>query len=143
MENTEEHNGKTYLETDDMLNRVLDKIKMMIGIEKFKNYKILIDTEKSLAYEVTLKNVMISISCVVKADDKFYPQIFLEQALAALKLMRNTKIWLEVVKIVKSSIKVGKNWRKIIKAVKISVKIDKKWRKMIKVVKSSTKVDKK
>ena len=115
----------------------------MIGIEKLNNSKILIYTEKRLAYEVTLKNVMILISCVVKADDKFYPEIFLEEALAAWKLLRNTKIWLEVIKIVKSNIKVGKNWRKIIKAVKSSIKVDKKWPKMIKVVKNSTKVDKK
>lgn len=56
MENIEEHNGKKYLETNNMLKRVLDKIKMMIGIEKFNNSKILIYTEKKLAYQVILKS---------------------------------------------------------------------------------------
>ena len=56
MENIEEHNGKKYLETNNMLKRVLDKIKMMIGIEKFNNSKILIYAEKKLAYQVILKS---------------------------------------------------------------------------------------
>ena len=56
MENIEEHNGKKSLETNNMLKRVLDKIKMMIGIEKFNNSKILIYTEKKLAYQVILKS---------------------------------------------------------------------------------------
>ena len=56
MENIEEQNGKKYLETNNMLKRVLDKIKMMIGIEKFNNSKILIYTEKKLAYQVILKS---------------------------------------------------------------------------------------
>lgn len=49
MENIEEHNEKKYLETDNMLNRVWDKIRMMIGIEKFNNSKILIYTEKKIS----------------------------------------------------------------------------------------------
>ena len=108
MENIEEHNEKKYLETDNMLNRVWDKIKMMIGIDKFNNSKILIYTEKKLAYQVTLKNIMISISCVVKVDDKFYPKIFSEEALVVWKLIRNTKTWREIIKAVKSSTKVDK-----------------------------------
>ena len=57
-----------------MLDRLLDKIKMIIGIEKFGNTKILIDTDDKLADEVTLKNVVILTSCV-KDDGKFYLQL--------------------------------------------------------------------
>ena len=55
-----------------MLHKVLDKIKMIIGIEKFDNTKILIDTGIKLADEGTLKNAVILILCVIKNDDKFY-----------------------------------------------------------------------
>ena len=66
-----------------MLDKVLDKVKMVTGIEKFDDVKILIDTDDKLANKVTLKNVLILISCVINNDDKFYPQIFLEEALVA------------------------------------------------------------
>ena len=45
----EEHEGKNYLMVDDyMLDKVSDKIKKMIGIEKFDATKILIDTDNRL-----------------------------------------------------------------------------------------------
>ena len=31
--------------------------------------------------DITLKNVMILTTCVIKDDGKFYPQLFLEEAL--------------------------------------------------------------
>lgn len=34
---------------------MLDKIKAMIGFEKFDDAKILIDTDNKLVYEITLK----------------------------------------------------------------------------------------
>ena len=60
-----------------MLNKVLNKIKMVKGIERFNSTKILIDTDNKLADEVTLENVVILISCIIKNDDKFYLQLFL------------------------------------------------------------------
>ena len=66
---------------DDMLDKVLDKIKEIIGIEKSDNTKILIDTEDKLPNDITLKNVAILITCVINDDNKFYRQLFLEKAL--------------------------------------------------------------
>ena len=69
----EEHEEKKkYLVVDDfMLDKVLDKIKEIIGIEKFDDTKILID---KLPNEITLKNVVILIACVIKDDSKLYPK---------------------------------------------------------------------
>ena len=47
---------------DNILDIVLDKIKKLIDTEKF---------------DVTLKDVVILITCVTKYGDKFYPQLFL------------------------------------------------------------------
>ena len=57
---------------------MLEKIKMVIGIEKFDDAKILNDRDDKLRDKVTLL-----ISCFIKDDDKFYPQIFLGKALVA------------------------------------------------------------
>ena len=69
MGNIEEHEGKQFLMVDDyMLDKVLDKIKMILGIEKFDNTKILIKTDdKLLDY---LVDVVILITWVIKDDDK-------------------------------------------------------------------------
>ena len=50
---------------------------------KFDNAEILIDTDDKLLVEFTLKKVVILTLCFIKDDDKFYPQIFLEEALVA------------------------------------------------------------
>ena len=60
--------------------KILDKVKEIIGIEKFDNTKILIDTNDKLQ-EITLKNIVILITCDIKDDGKFYSQIFIEEAL--------------------------------------------------------------
>ena len=65
--------------TDDYM---LDKVKIIIGIEKFDNTKKLIDTDK-LADEVTLKNTLMLITCIVKDDGKFYLHLFLKETLVA------------------------------------------------------------
>ena len=55
-----------------MLDKVLDKIMEIIGIAKLGDSKILIDTDHELQDNITFGNVI----CVIKDDDKFYPQIF-------------------------------------------------------------------
>ena len=60
---------------------VLDKIKMIIGIEKFDDTKILMGVDK-LSDDITLKYVKV-LTCVMKDGDKIYLQIFLEEALLA------------------------------------------------------------
>lgn len=42
-----------------MLDRVLDKITMIVGIEKFDNTKVLVDTDDKQANKFTLKNVIL------------------------------------------------------------------------------------
>lgn len=63
-----------------VLAKVLDKIKKIIGIEHFDNNKILIDTNDELLDNITSKNVIL-MACVIKDDYKFYPQLFLQEAL--------------------------------------------------------------
>lgn len=54
----EEHHGKQYLMVDAyLLDKVLVKIKMITGIEKFGS-KILTETDVKLPDDVTLKNVI-------------------------------------------------------------------------------------
>ena len=64
-----------------MLDKVLDKIKETIGIIKFYVNKILIDTDDKLPEYITLSNVVMLMTWVVKDDSKFYPEIFLEEPL--------------------------------------------------------------
>ena len=70
-----EHEEKKYLVDDYMLDKVLKKhrVKEIIGVEKFDNTKILIDTDDELPDDITLKNVVISITYVIKDENKFYP----------------------------------------------------------------------
>ena len=60
-----------------MLNKVLEKINMRIRIT-IDDIKILIETNDKISDDVTLNNVVILITCVLKGDNKFYQQIFLE-----------------------------------------------------------------
>ena len=57
---------------------ILDKV--LVDIEKFDDNKILIDTDDKLPYDITLKNVVILITSVIKDGDKFYWYLFLEGA---------------------------------------------------------------
>ena len=66
-----------------ILDKVSDKIKMIVAIEKFDDTKIFIETDDKLPDNVTLKNVAKLITCVIKDNDKFYPQIFLEETIVA------------------------------------------------------------
>ena len=78
----EEHEGKKYLMVDDyMLNKALEKIQNITSIEKLDETKILINTDNKLPDDVTLKNVLISMICIIRDVDKYYPQFFLEEAL--------------------------------------------------------------
>ena len=66
---------KKYLMVDNYApDKVLDKIKR-IGIEKLDSIKILIDTDDKLPDDITFKNAMILMTCIIKDSDKFYPQL--------------------------------------------------------------------
>ena len=64
-----------------MLNKELEKIEDITGIEEFYDTNILMDTDDKLPDDVTFKNVVILMICVIKDNDKFYPQIFLKKSL--------------------------------------------------------------
>ena len=64
-----------------MLDKVSDKIKETIGTIKFDVTKILIDTDDKVPEYITLSNVVVLMTWVVKDDSKFYPEIFLEEPL--------------------------------------------------------------
>ena len=49
---------------------LLDKIEEIMGIEKFDYTKMLIDTDDKLPDDITLKNVMLWITCDIKGNDK-------------------------------------------------------------------------
>ena len=68
---------------DYMLDKVLDKIKEIIGIEKFDDTKILIGMDDKLPDDITLKNFVILTACVIKDGNKFYLQIFFEEELVS------------------------------------------------------------
>ena len=76
--------AKKYLMSDDnILDKVLNKIKKIIDIEKFDDTKILIDTHDKLSDDIIFKNVVTLITCIIKDSDQFYPQLYLEEALVA------------------------------------------------------------
>ena len=56
---------------DYMLNKVLEKIKEIISIEKFDDTKILIHRNDKLPDGITLKKVMKLMTCIIKDDDNF------------------------------------------------------------------------
>ena len=66
---------------DSMLDKVSDRVKEIIDIEEFDNTKILINKDDKFPDDITLKYVVILITCVMKDDSKFYPQLFLEEVL--------------------------------------------------------------
>ena len=76
------YKGRIYLMGDgNILDKVLDKIKNIIGIEKFDDTKILIETDGKLPDDITIKNFVILITWIIKDDGNFYPQLFLEETL--------------------------------------------------------------
>ena len=52
--------------TDYMIDKAWDKIKETTGIVKFDDTKILNDTDDKLPDYITLRNVVIFITCVIK-----------------------------------------------------------------------------
>ena len=68
---TEELEGRKYLVVDHcMVDKVLDRIKEIIDIEKLDNTKNLINTEDKLSDDITLKTVLILMTCDIKDGKK-------------------------------------------------------------------------
>ena len=51
---------------DYMVDKVLDKVKEIIGIEKFDDTKILINADHKLSNDISFKRVVILMTCVIK-----------------------------------------------------------------------------
>ena len=66
---------------DYILDKVLGKTEEMIGTEKLDNTNIFIDADDKLWNDIILKDIVILITCVITDDNKFYLQLFLEEAL--------------------------------------------------------------
>ena len=62
---------------DYMLDKVLNKFKEIIGIKKFDNTKIWVDADDILPDDITLKSLVIFMTCVIVDDGKFCFQLFL------------------------------------------------------------------
>ena len=68
------------------LDKLLDKIKKIIGTEKFDNTKILIETDDKFPDDITLNNVVILTTSVVRDNNKFRLQVVLQEALKCKKV---------------------------------------------------------
>ena len=66
---------------DYALDKDKDKIKEIIGAEKFYDTKTFVDTDHKLPDNNILKKVVILMACVIKDDDQLSLQLFLEEAL--------------------------------------------------------------
>ena len=96
MERIERHERKKYLMVDDtILGNVLDKIKKIIGIEIFDDIKILIGVDNKLPDDISLKNVVIWMTYVIKDADQFLSTIIFEISVSSIKLVG---CWWKVVK---------------------------------------------
>ena len=71
---------KCFMVNDYTLVEVLEKIKK-IAIEKLDDIRILIDPGDKFLDNITLKNVVVLMTCVIKEGAKFYRKLFLEEAL--------------------------------------------------------------
>ena len=69
---------------DYMLDKVLVKIKEIMGIEKIDDTEILIDTDDKLPDYVTLKCVVILNIRVIRHDGKFYLKIFFRRSIVSI-----------------------------------------------------------
>ena len=68
------------------LDKLLDKIKKIIGTEKFDNTKILIETDDKFPDDITLNNVVILTTSVIRDNNKFHLQVVLQEALKCKKV---------------------------------------------------------
>ena len=64
-----------------MQDKVLNKVKETKDDEKFDYTTVVIDADDKLPDDIILKDFAILITCNMKDDDKFYPEILLQEAL--------------------------------------------------------------
>ena len=76
---------------DYIQDKVSYKVKETIGIVKFDETKFLIDTDDKFLDFITLKNVAILITYIMKDDGKSYPHILFERAFIFIMNKHTTK----------------------------------------------------
>ena len=67
---------KTKIFDGYMLDKVLNRIKEIIHIEKLDKTKTLIDADDKLSQVITFKNFVTLVTWVTKDDNKLYQQFF-------------------------------------------------------------------
>lgn len=67
---------KTKIFDGYMLDKVLNRIKEIIRIEKLDKTKTLIDADDKLSQVITFKNFVILVTWVTKDGNKLYQQFF-------------------------------------------------------------------
>ena len=72
----EEHKRKKYLMVDNYTLDKVKKIKEIIGIEKIADSIMLVERDDKLPDDIILKNVVISITCIIKDGDACDLQLF-------------------------------------------------------------------
>ena len=65
---------------DYILDKVLDKTKMIKDIKKVDDTKIFIETDDKFPDTIALKYAMILTNCDIKKRNNFYIKIFLKEA---------------------------------------------------------------
>ena len=75
MENIDKYEVKKFFH-DHMLDKVFDKIEELVGIEIFDDTKVLIGINDELPDDITLKDVVILMTCFIKYGDKFIQNYF-------------------------------------------------------------------
>ena len=66
-----------------LLEKVLDEIKGIIGIAEFDDTKILIDMYGKLPDNITLKNIVILMTCAIKDGDKHFIHNYFRRSIAS------------------------------------------------------------
>lgn len=71
---------KKLMVDDYILDKVLDKTKMIKDIKKVDDTKIFIETDDKFPDTIALKYAMILTKCDIKKRNNFYIKIFLKEA---------------------------------------------------------------
>lgn len=67
---------------DNVLDKLLDRIRKIIYISKFDFNKIKVDADDKLPNDIIEnENMMVLITQIIKDDGKCYPQMFLQETL--------------------------------------------------------------
>lgn len=78
----EERKRKKFDGYNYMLGKLLDQIRERIGLDKFGDFEIVMETDNIFADNIILKSIFTLISWVISDDDHSFSQINLGESLA-------------------------------------------------------------